>query len=118
MNHLQPAIYNGELDDDDGDMLEVLLDFYEALPTLNRRILTKSPDAPQLQLAGPLLGIAPLPRVAGVGGCDRSGGCDSGGVGGGGNSALRSLGYLHSPGTEDLVKGVTHWVVADFATQV
>ena len=29
-----------------------------------------------------------------------------------------SLGYLHRPSTEDEVKGITHWVVADLDTQV
>lgn len=31
---------------------------------------------------------------------------------------LQSLGYLHKPGTEDDLKPITHWVVADVATQV
>ena len=28
------------------------------------------------------------------------------------------LGYLHRPGTEDEVKGISHWVVADLDTEV
>lgn len=31
---------------------------------------------------------------------------------------LQGLGYLHTPGTEDDLKPVTHWVAADLASQV
>lgn len=28
------------------------------------------------------------------------------------------LGYLHHPGSEDDVKGISHWLIADFDTKV
>ena len=31
---------------------------------------------------------------------------------------LKSLGYLHRPGTGDDLKAISHWVVADVASQV
>ena len=31
---------------------------------------------------------------------------------------LSRLGYLQSPGTEDEIKPITHWIVGDLATQV
>ena len=31
---------------------------------------------------------------------------------------LQSLGHLHKPGTEDDMKPITHWVIADVASQV
>lgn len=34
------------------------------------------------------------------------------------SGVLQSLGYLHKPGTEDDLKPITHWVVADVASQV
>ena len=30
---------------------------------------------------------------------------------------LSRLGYLHSPGTEDEIKPITHWIIGDVATQ-
>ena len=31
---------------------------------------------------------------------------------------LHNLGYLHAPGSEDALKGITHWVAADLSTEV
>ena len=31
---------------------------------------------------------------------------------------LSRLGYLHSPGTEDEIKPITHWLIGDLATKV
>ncbi len=30
---------------------------------------------------------------------------------------LSRLGYLHSPGTEDEIKPITHWIIGDLATK-
>jgi hypothetical protein len=89
---MQEMTYFGQLTDGLPDVSAFLLAHFKALPRYNPRISGIPGAAAPRQL--PLLGeLAP------------------------GSANVASLGYLHHPGTEEMVKTITHWIVTDVATQ-
>lgn len=88
---LQEMVYYGALRDNEEDILSFLLGHFNALPRFNPRIMEGEGDdaATQLMLTKDL---APLP--------------------------IDQLNYLHHLGTEDSVKAVTHWIIADLKLKV
>ena len=101
MLSLQEQIYSGALADDEEDLLEAILEQGKALPRFNSYILSPpaSPDGSVAEDAAVQLAIG---GAAGV----------SAGQG------WHGLKYLHSSGSEEEVKAITHWVVADFESEV
>lgn len=89
----QEIIYFGILEDTEEDIPGFLMKYFKAVPRFNPRILDAAGEsAPeQLALTGKLAANA---------------------------EPFASLGHLHHPGTEDGLKGVTHWVAVDVETQV
>lgn len=88
---LQERIYYGHLSDRE-KFPEAILAAHKALPRYNALIFSseEAGEGPrQLALVGPVL-----------------------------RGAARGLQYVHQPGTEDEVKAVSHWVVADPDSQV
>ena len=86
---LQELIYYGILDDSEEDILRFLMDHHKAVPRYNPRILGVEGPSPQLTLTVNLSPPSP-----------------------------EDMAYLHRAGTEDAVKTVTHWVVADLKSRV
>jgi hypothetical protein len=87
-------------EEDDHDVLHSILELTGAVPRYNPRILQapaagdKSlPDTPR-QLVLARQGLRPS------------------------EAPFSTLGYIHHPGSEDDVKGITHWLAADLDTKV
>jgi len=93
---LQEAVYYGRLTDEHADILGRVLALGRAVGRHRPRLL--APAAPRRAAADP---AAPY-QVALTGPLSPRG------------APWAGLGYLHCPGSEDVAKGVTHWLVADF----
>ena len=103
---LQELIYTNKLADEEEDLLEAILQLGKALPRYNAYLLAppapaasaaKQQQAPTRQLA--LTGEQLHPRSLLAAG-------------------TLPLTYLHTPGSEDDLKGISHWVIADLDSQV
>ncbi|KAK9839732.1 hypothetical protein WJX84_005510 [Apatococcus fuscideae] len=104
MPRIQEAVYYAQLKDEEEDLLAAVLKMNDAASRYNARItgssdadsddLTTSPAASAVRQLS--LSKSPLSPLSGP---------------------LQSLGYLHKPGTEDDLKPITHWLVADVASQ-
>lgn len=87
-------------EDEDEDVLHNILALTGAVPRFNPRILQapaagdkRGPDAPR-QLLLARKGLRPS------------------------EAPFSGLGYIHHPGSEDDIKGITHWLAADLDTKV
>lgn len=84
-------VYYGQLNDDIQDIPDFLSKTYGAITRFNPRLLEKGEGSPQLDLIGD---FSPQSEY------------------------LRTVKYFHSPGTEDELKTITHWIVVDVANKV
>ncbi|BDA49281.1 UDP-glucose:glycoprotein glucosyltransferase 1 [Coccomyxa sp. Obi] len=93
---LQEAVYFSRIQDSDEDLLGAILRAFDAAPKYNPRLLQTDTDsaagsAQQVALVGPSLNVSQQP--------------------------WSQLGYLHHASTQDEVKGISHWVIADLDSQ-
>ena len=88
---LQELVYFGDLKDQEPDIPAFLLRHFHALPRFNPRVMETEGDEAGLQVAL-TKHLAPPPPD--------------------------QINYLHHPGTENVLKAITHWVVADLTTKV
>ncbi|KAK9811403.1 hypothetical protein WJX72_003341 [[Myrmecia] bisecta] len=106
MARLQQSVYYRKLRDEERDLPAAILKLYKALPRYNPRILAQPSPSGGL-IKAETTGSADGVRQTSLAGAHLRLG----------EAPFAALGYLHHGDSEDSIKAVSHWVVADVGSQ-